>query len=52
MGAKSQQPKDQDPALCSLKMTISIDALNRAKEVTGMVPAKTTFTSAGLLHYD
>jgi len=44
MATKSQRPKD---ALSSLDM--AIDALNRAKEATGIIPAKAAFTSAGVL---
>lgn len=49
MATKSQQQKEQNAALSSLKMTTAIDALNHAKEAVGMTPAKTTFTSASVL---
>jgi hypothetical protein len=47
MAAKSQRPNGRDGTLSSLNM--AIDALNRAKEVTGTIPAKAAFTSAGVL---
>jgi len=47
MATKSQRPKGQDGALSSLDM--AIDALDRAKEATGLIPAKAAFTSAGAL---
>jgi len=44
MIAKSQQPKGQDSALSSLNTVI--DALNLAKEVSSITPAKAAFDSA------
>jgi len=46
MAAKSRRPKGDD-VLSSLKKTI--DALNRAKEATSIIPAKAAFTSASVL---
>jgi len=47
VAAKSQWPKRRGDAFSSLNMLI--DALNRAKETTGVIPAKAAFTSAGVL---
>jgi hypothetical protein len=46
MTENSQRPKGRDGALSSLNE--AINALNRA-EVTGIIPAKNAFTSAGVL---
>jgi len=47
MATKSQRPKGRDDALSSLNM--AIDALNRAKETTSIIPAEAAFTSAIVL---
>ena len=47
MATKSQRPKGRDDALSSLN--VAIDALNRAKEATGITPAEAAFTSATVL---
>ena len=47
MATKSQRPKGRDGVLSSLNK--AIDALDLAKETTGMVLAKTTFGSASNL---
>ena len=44
---KSQRPKGRDGVLSSLNM--AIDALNRAKEVSSITPAKAVFGSASNL---
>jgi len=45
-----QVPTAEGAGLCSLLLLdMAIDALDRAKEATGIIPAKTAFTSAGAL---
>ena len=47
MADKSKHPKGEADALSSLNM--AIDGLNRVKEATSLISAKTAFTSAGVL---
>jgi len=47
MATKSQQPKGRDGALSSLNM--AIDALNLAKEVSSITPAKAVFGTVSIL---
>ena len=47
MATKSQQPKGPDGFLSSLDM--AIDALNLAKEVSSITPAKAAFGSVAIL---
>ena len=47
MGDKSQRPKGQDGLLSSLNM--AIDALNLAKELSNITPAKAVFGSVSVL---
>jgi len=47
MAAKSQRPKARDGVLSTLNM--AIDALNLAKEVSSITPAKAVFGSVGIL---
>ena len=47
MATKSQRPKARDDAFSSLN--VAIDALNRAKEATSIIPAEAAFTSATVL---
>ena len=47
MATKSQQPKGRDAALSSLNM--AIDALNLAKEISSITPAKAVFGSVAIL---
>jgi len=47
MATKSQRPSGQDGALSSLNT--AIDALNLAKSVSGITPAKAAFDSTGVL---
>jgi len=47
MGPESQQPKRRDGVLSSL--TMAVEALNLAKEVSAITPAKAVFGSVGTL---
>ena len=47
MAAKSQRPKGRDGALSSLN--IAIDAVNLAKEISSITPAKAVFGSVSIL---
>jgi len=47
MAANSQRPKGPDGVLSVLNVTI--DALNLAKEVSSITPAKAVFGSVGVL---
>jgi len=47
MAGKSQRPQGKDGVLSPLDM--AIDTLNLAKVATNVTPAKTAFTSAGVL---
>ena len=47
MDAKSQRPKGRGGALSSLNM--AIEALNLAKEISSITPAKAAFGSVGVL---
>lgn len=47
MGANPQQPKRRDSVLPALNA--AIEAMNLAKEVTSMTPAKAVFGSVGVL---
>ena len=47
MATKSQRPKGRDAVLSSLNM--AIDALNLAKELSGITPAKAVFGSVTIL---
>jgi len=47
MDTKSQRPKGRDGALSSLNVVI--EALNLAKEISGITPAKAAFGSVGVL---
>ena len=47
MAAKSQQPKGRDSALSLLN--VAIDALNLAKEVSSITPAKAAFGTVSIL---
>ena len=47
MATKSQRPQGRDGVLSSLNKAIT--TLNLAKEATSVTPAKSAFTSAGLL---
>ena len=47
MNTKSQRPKGRDGALSSLNA--AIEALNLAKEISGITPAKAAFGSVGVL---
>ena len=47
MTTKPQRPKGQDGVLSSLN--VAIDALNLAKSVSSITPAKAAFDSTGVL---
>ena len=47
MATKSQRPKGRDGILSSLNM--AIDALNLAKELSSITPAKAVFGSVSIL---
>jgi len=47
MDANSQRPKGRDSVLSSLNM--ALEALNLAKEISGITPAKAAFGSVGVL---
>ena len=47
MATKTQQPKGRDGVLSSLNM--AIDALNLAKELSSITPAKAAFGSVSIL---
>ena len=47
MTAKPQRPKEQDGSISSLDL--AIEAMNLAKEVTSVTPAKAVFGSVGVL---
>ena len=47
MAAKPQQPKGQDGTISSLN--IAIEAMNLAKEVSSITPAKAVFGSVSIL---
>jgi len=47
MATNSQRPKERDGALSSLNM--AIDALNLAKELSSVTPAKAVFGTVGVL---
>jgi len=47
MDPESQRPRGQDGALSSLNT--AIEALNLAKEISGVTPAKAAFGSVGVL---
>ena len=47
MATKTQQPKERDGVLSALD--IAIDALNLAKEVSSITPAKAAFGSVAIL---
>ena len=47
MATKSHRPKGRDAVLSSLNM--AIDALNLAKELSGITPAKAVFGSVTIL---
>ena len=47
MAAKSQQPKGRDGTLSSLNL--AIDAMNLAKEASGVAPAMAVFGSVSIL---
>jgi len=47
MDTKRQQPKEREGTLSSLSM--AIEALNLAKEISGIAPAKAAFGSVSVL---
>jgi len=47
MDTKSQQPKGRDSILSSLN--VAIEAVNLAKEISSVTPAKAVFGSVGVL---
>jgi len=47
MEAKPQRPKEQDETLSSLN--VAIEAMNLAKEVSSITPAKAVFGSVSIL---
>jgi len=47
MATKSQQPKGRDGALSTLN--VAIEAMNLAKEVSSITPAKAVFGSVSIL---